>query len=102
MVKVAEVDHYPFSIGRDPSNDLVLGDIYIARKHCVISEAEGIPVLFNRGSQNKIYAEGKHVDRYPLKDRSHFFLGAYELFVTEQNDHSRPVVTASERERILI
>ena len=102
VVKVADVDHYPYSIGRDPSNDLVLGDIYIARKHCVISEAEGMPVLINKGSQNKIYADGKHVDRYPLKDRSHFFLGAYELFVTEQKDRSQPAVTTSERERILI
>ena len=102
VIKVADVDHYPYSIGRDPSNDLVLGDIYIARNHCFISEKEGMPVLINKGSQNKIYAEGKHVDRYPLKNRSHFFLGAYELFVTDLNDHSQPSGMTAERERVIL
>ena len=34
LVTTVDVDHYPYTIGRDRSNDLVLDDIYVARKHC--------------------------------------------------------------------
>ncbi len=100
VIRVADVDHYPYSIGRDPSNDLVLDDIYIARKHCMIEESNGLLILKNKGSHNKIYAEGKQMDEYPLGNQAHFFLGACEFFVTRDRNRSGSTTYAPGRKRV--
>ncbi len=90
VICMADVDHYPYTIGRDKSNDLVLDDIYVARKHCVILEEEGRTILRNLGSQNAIFAGGKQVEEYPLQKEGHFYIGTYEIMVSETGHRSQP------------
>lgn len=102
VVGMADVDHYPFTIGRDRSNDLVLDDIYVARKHCVILEEKGQPILKNQGSQNGIYVGGKQVETCPLQKDGHVYIGTYEIIVSETGHRSRPTMVAPDRERAAI
>ncbi len=90
VICMADVDHYPYTIGRDRSNDLVLDDIYVARKHCVILEEEGQTILRNLGSQNAIYVGGKQVEEYLLQKEGHFYIGTYEIIVSETGHRSQP------------
>ena len=90
VICMADVDHYPYTIGRDRSNDLVLDDIYVARKHCVILEEEGQTILRNLGSQNAIYVGGKQVEEYLLQKEGHFYIGTYEIIVSETGYRSQP------------
>ena len=102
VVGMADVDHYPFTIGRDRSNDLVLDDIYVARKHCVILEEGGRTVLKNQGSQNGIYVGGEQVDTYPLQKEGRFYIGSYEIIVSETGHRSQPTMVAPVREKAAI
>ena len=102
VVGMADVDHYPFTIGRDRSNDLVLDDIYVARKHCVILEENGQTILKNQGSQNGIYVGGKQVDTYLLQKDGHFYIGTYEIIVSETGHRSQPTMVVPDREKAAI
>ena len=90
VICTADVDHYPYTIGRDRSNDLVLDDIYVARKHGVILEENGQTILRDLGSQNGIYAGGKQVAEYLLQKEGHLYIGTYEIIVTETGHRSQP------------
>lgn len=91
-VTIVDVNHYPYTIGRDRSNDLVLDDIYVARKHCVILEEGGQAVLKNQGSHNMIFAGGRQVEEYPLTDEGHFYIGTYEFIVSQTGHRSQPTI----------
>ncbi len=64
-VRVARL---PFVIGRDPSCDLRLSDLCVARRHCRITAREGKLFLEDLGTRNRMMADGRETDRVLLRE----------------------------------
>jgi pilus assembly protein CpaF len=50
-----------FRIGKSPDNDLPLEQSAISRRHCQLEEREGKVVVFDLGSRNGTYLDGKRL-----------------------------------------
>ncbi len=92
VTKVFTVDHYPFTIGRDKKNDIVLDDLYVANKHCEIIEENGSLMVRDLGSANKIFADGSIVNSYHLRDQSNFYIGGSEFLVKIRGQRSESTI----------
>lgn len=58
--------HRPFTIGRDPGNDIILRDPKVSRHHAEIVFERGFFVLHDLASANGTYVNGKRVRVAPL------------------------------------
>jgi len=68
------VDHFPFRIGRQESNDLVVSDPTVSRMHAEIVREGNLLVLVDAGSRHGITVNSRKVDRWVLQpnDRIEF------------------------------
>ena len=80
-VRRVKVDHLPFYIGRSTKNQLVLDDLCVARMHCRIVEKDGVFLLQDVGSANKLYANGRVEDQVILRDKLTVYIGNVEFQV---------------------
>lgn len=110
--------HRPFTIGRDPGNDIILRDPKVSRHHAEIVFERGFFVLHDLASANGTYVNAKRVRVAPLTHGAKLRLGnSYGRFSEElpteadseaQNDENyRPApptenmdVVTSEPERV--
>src|SRR5512142_248588 len=58
--------HRPFTVGRDPGNDIILRDPKVPRHHAAIVFERGFFVLHDLASANGTYVNGKRVRVAPL------------------------------------
>lgn len=58
--------HRPFTLGRDPGNDIVLRDPKVSRHHGEIVFERGFFVLHDLASANGTYVNGKRIRVAPL------------------------------------
>src|SRR5213076_932750 len=58
--------HRPFTVGRDPGNDIILRDPKVSRHHADIVFERGFFVLHDLASANGTYVNGKRVRVAPL------------------------------------
>ena len=58
--------HRPFTIGRDPGNDIILRDPKVSRHHSEIVFERGFFVLHDLASANGTYVNGKRIRVAPL------------------------------------
>lgn len=58
--------HRPFTLGRDPGNDIILRDPKVSRHHAEIVFERGFFVLHDLSSANGTYVNGKRVRVAPL------------------------------------
>ena len=58
--------HRPFTIGRDPGNDIILRDPKVSRHHSEVVFERGFFVLHDLASANGTYVNGKRVRVAPL------------------------------------
>ena len=58
--------HRPFTIGRDPGNDIVLRDPKVSRHHAEVVFERGFFVLHDLASANGTFVNGKRVRIAPL------------------------------------
>ena len=58
--------HRPFTVGRDPGNDIILRDPKVSRHHTEIVFERGFFVLHDLASANGTYVNGKRVRVAPL------------------------------------
>ena len=58
--------HRPFTMGRDPGNDIILRDPKVSRHHAEIVFERGFFVLHDLASANGTYVNGKRVRVAPL------------------------------------
>ena len=56
----------PFTIGRDPSCDLSLHDLCIARRHCMIKREGEALFIEDQGTRNRISVNGRAKDRIEI------------------------------------
>jgi pSer/pThr/pTyr-binding forkhead associated (FHA) protein len=58
--------HRPFTVGRDPGNDIILRDPKVSRHHAEIIFERGFFVVHDLSSANGTYINGKRVRVAPL------------------------------------
>ncbi len=67
--------HRPFTLGRDPGNDIILRDPKVSRHHAEIVFERGFFVLHDLASANGTYVNGKRVRVAPLTHGARLRLG---------------------------
>ena len=68
------------SIGRDPSNDLVLSDSMVSRRHAILEQRDDTFVLRDNGSSNGTLVNGDRVEREKtLRDGDLVAIGSSRL-----------------------
>jgi pSer/pThr/pTyr-binding forkhead associated (FHA) protein len=67
--------HRPFTVGRDPGNDIILRDPKVSRHHAEIVFERGFFVLHDLASANGTYVNGKRIRVAPLTHGARLRLG---------------------------
>src|SRR5512141_2755315 len=76
--------HRPFTVGRDPGNDIILRDPKVSRHHAEIVFERGFFVLHDLASANGTYVNAKRVRVAPLTHGAKLRLGnSYGRFSEE-------------------
>jgi pSer/pThr/pTyr-binding forkhead associated (FHA) protein len=87
--------HRPFTVGRDPGNDIILRDPKVSRHHAEIVFERGFFVLHDLASANGTYVNSKRVRVAPLTHGAKLRLGnSYGRFSEElptEADGSEPL-----------
>ena len=74
------------SIGRDPSNDLVLSDSMVSRRHAILEQRDDVFVLRDNGSANGTLVNGDKVDsEHTLRDGDLVAIGSARLLFQLDN-----------------
>jgi ABC-type multidrug transport system ATPase subunit/pSer/pThr/pTyr-binding forkhead associated (FHA) protein len=76
---VVAFDGERLTVGRDPRNDLVLGDPSASRFHAEIRRVRGGVTLHDLGSSNGTRVDGDHVGTAPLAVGSEIGIGSHRL-----------------------
>ncbi len=85
------------SIGRDPSNDLVLSDSMVSRRHAILEHRDNQYILRDNNSSNGTMVNGDRVDlEKPLRDGDLVAIGSSRLLfqLDETAEASVPVAVA--------
>jgi S-DNA-T family DNA segregation ATPase FtsK/SpoIIIE len=92
--KEADIDRFPFFIGREVGNELVLTDPSISKKHARIeNRGEAGLVLIDLNSTNGLWKENEKVDELILTPGLQFRLGKVLMGIEEVSDHSEKTVS---------
>jgi pSer/pThr/pTyr-binding forkhead associated (FHA) protein len=76
--------HRPFTVGRDPGNDIILRDPKVSRHHGEIVFERGFFVLHDLASANGTYVNGKRIRVAPLTHGAKLRMGnSYGRFSEE-------------------
>ena len=78
---------FPVSIGRDPSNDIILADDEVSRHHVRLKQRGRLFVLEDLESRNGSYVNGDKVLNSILKNSDKILLGSTELVFHSQQHH---------------
>ncbi len=83
-----EAEDGPVVLGRDPSNQLTLGDPAVSRKHCSISQVSGgIFEIADLDSHNGTFVNGMRVGRETIQNGDRIRIGSSEfVFLTGPDD----------------
>src|SRR5512140_1430329 len=76
--------HRPFTVGRDPGNDIILRDPKVSRHHAEIVFERGFFVLHDLASANGSYVNGKRIRVAPLTHGARLRLGNSEGRFSEE------------------
>lgn len=83
--------HRPFTVGRDPGNDIILRDPKVSRHHAEIVFERGFFVLHDLASANGTYVNGKRVRVAPLTHGAKLRMGnSYGRFSEELPTEEAP------------
>jgi pSer/pThr/pTyr-binding forkhead associated (FHA) protein len=76
--------HRPFTLGRDPGNDIILRDPKVSRHHAEIVFERGFFVLHDLASANGTFVNGKRIRVAPLTHGARLRMGnTYGRFSAE-------------------
>jgi pSer/pThr/pTyr-binding forkhead associated (FHA) protein len=67
------------TMGRHPESDIFLSDITVSRNHAKVVHKEGRFTIFDSGSLNGTYLNGKPVDEASLSDKDEIQIGKFKL-----------------------
>ena len=82
----------PLSLGRDPANQVMIGDSAVSRKHCAISQVtQGIYEISDLDSHNGTFVNGIQVTRTPIQHGDRIRIGTSEfVFLIGEDNGSSP------------
>jgi len=86
------LDHFPFTLGRQGGNDLVLRDNRISRDHARIVSEEGQHFIEDLNSRHGVFVNSKRVERYELADGDRIDFGfpdSYRVIFKLEDDEIR-------------
>jgi type II secretory pathway predicted ATPase ExeA len=90
VAKVA-IESFPFTIGRQPGNSLVLAELEISRKHALINRVGDRHIIEDLHSINGILVNGRRCDTAVLKSGDVIRIGLVDLvFSTGDQQSERP------------
>jgi hemoglobin-like flavoprotein len=72
------------SIGRSPSNDLVLRAPKMSRQHAAINKYKDEYILIDLKSSNGVFVNGKKIDEHTLEEGDELSIGGYKM-IFEKN-----------------
>lgn len=79
-------------IGRSPDSDLLLEDLSVSRKHCVIEREKGVHVLKSLTYTNPVVIDDQPVNEKPLTAGDQFRIGLYNMtFLSDRAEDRRSV-----------
>ncbi len=82
---------FPVTVGRDPVNEVVLGDDEVSRFHCRIKKRGRIFVIEDLDSRNGCYVNGDRVLNSIIQNGDRILIGGSELmFVTSDSEIQLP------------
>lgn len=68
------------SIGRDPSNNIVIDNLSVSRKHAVVSFIDGKCIIEDLESANGTFVDGKRIEKqFELKDGQEAVIGKHAV-----------------------
>jgi uncharacterized RDD family membrane protein YckC len=82
--------HAFLSIGRDPSNDLVLPDAMVSRRHAVVEHRASQYVLRDCNSSNGSLVNGDRISERALRDGDLVAIGSARLLFREEAEVETP------------
>jgi transcriptional regulator with GAF, ATPase, and Fis domain len=82
----------PLYLGRDPANQVMIGDSAVSRKHCAISQVtQGIYEISDLDSHNGTFVNGIQVSRTPIQHGDLIRIGTSEfVFLIGEDDGPSP------------
>jgi transcriptional regulator with GAF, ATPase, and Fis domain len=82
----------PLSLGRDPANQVMIGDSAVSRKHCTISQvSQGIYEISDLDSYNGTFVNGIQASRTPIQHGDRIRIGTSEfVFLIGQDEDASP------------
>ncbi len=85
----AVLDRIPYTIGRDKSNDLMIDDLSVAKKHAVIRERNGGLFLEDTGTSGQLQVAGKAVRNVRIVPGQKIGIGNSQITVLDETKDER-------------
>lgn len=79
-----------FVIGRDMSNDIILHDNFVSRRHSIIKHREGLFYIEDLDSQNGTFVNGVRIRDIQLQEGDQVRVGASNFLFTTEKPSSSP------------
>ena len=92
VVSNHRIYNFPFDIGRNEDNDLVLDDLSVSGYHARVEDAYGSIELVDQGSLNKMIIDGKSVTQIEVTDRMEVDFGNTRLRFCKEGKKSNPTI----------
>lgn len=86
------VSSFPYTIGRNEENDLVLDDLSVSGYHASLEEEEGRIILIDKGSLNKLIVNGRQETKVPINGEVEVGFGNTSLRFIKDVRRSNPTV----------
>lgn len=80
---IYQINKAESTIGRDPSNDIVVSDPAVSRQHARLALSNGRWMLHKLSQQNKLFVNQKEVQQAPVNNRDTIGLGAGTTFILQ-------------------
>jgi two-component system NtrC family sensor kinase len=84
-----ELKSKPMALGRDNSNPIRLHDTEVSRRHAEVRHVDSMYRVFDLGSANGTYLNGKPVDQAPLRSGDRLQLGQTVMLFNEGSASER-------------
>jgi len=72
-------DKFEVTVGREPHCDIVIDNFAVSRHHCTIREVKRKWILFDEGSSNGTFVNGRKVVQHELWHKDRVVLGKHTL-----------------------
>jgi adenylate cyclase len=93
--RVISIDHFPFRIGRQHDNELVIADEQVSRYHAQVEKGPGGPVISDLKSRNGLFVDGRRAEKQILRPGDRIRIGATVLVFHPDVDTARSVMVDS-------